>query len=164
MGVGCTFQRSIVRSKEYAIRRITATLWIKGVEVRFQPSSHTMKISRPGPNYFPQCPAGSVVLSVTFVDVFHSGGFCYNSPSDLCKVLLYPFSFQIIGLTLHCGHFKPLSSFASCREKQVLKNHLLLFRLTQNHLQIGFDMYEQLPAIRAKRLETVLSLQDDSGA
>ncbi|XP_043999307.1 RNA polymerase II-associated protein 1 [Gambusia affinis] len=47
---------------------------------------------------------------------------------------------------------------------EVLKNHLLLFRLTQNHLQIGFDMYEQLPAIRAKRLETVLGLQDDSGA
>uniref|UniRef100_A0A087XIT2 RNA polymerase II associated protein 1 n=1 Tax=Poecilia formosa TaxID=48698 RepID=A0A087XIT2_POEFO len=47
---------------------------------------------------------------------------------------------------------------------EVLKNHLLLFRLTQQHLQLGFDMYEQLPAIRAKRLETVLCLQDDSGA
>uniref|UniRef100_A0A3B5LH26 RNA polymerase II associated protein 1 n=1 Tax=Xiphophorus couchianus TaxID=32473 RepID=A0A3B5LH26_9TELE len=42
---------------------------------------------------------------------------------------------------------------------EVLKNHLLLFRLTQQHLQLGFDMYEQLPAVRAKRLETVLGLE-----
>ncbi|KAM4724234.1 RNA polymerase II-associated protein 1 [Anableps anableps] len=46
---------------------------------------------------------------------------------------------------------------------EVLRNHLLLFRLPRQHLQLGFDMYEQLPPIRAKRLETVLGLQDDKG-
>ncbi|XP_015234732.1 PREDICTED: RNA polymerase II-associated protein 1 [Cyprinodon variegatus] len=46
---------------------------------------------------------------------------------------------------------------------EVLRNHLLLFRLPRQHLQLGFDMYEQLPTIRAKRLETVRGLQDDKG-
>lgn len=45
---------------------------------------------------------------------------------------------------------------------EVLRSHLLLFRLPQHHLQLGFDMYEQLPPIRAKRLERVLGLQDGS--
>ncbi|XP_030575398.1 RNA polymerase II-associated protein 1 [Archocentrus centrarchus] len=45
---------------------------------------------------------------------------------------------------------------------EVLRNHLLLFRLPQQHLQLGFDMYEQLPPIRAKHLERVLGLQDSS--
>lgn len=45
---------------------------------------------------------------------------------------------------------------------EVLKNHLLLFRLPRKHSEFGFDMYEQLPPIRAKRLESVLKLQDSS--
>ncbi|KAM6912894.1 RNA polymerase II-associated protein 1 [Xenentodon cancila] len=45
---------------------------------------------------------------------------------------------------------------------EVLRNHLLLFRLPQQHLQLGFDMYAQLPPIRAKRLESVLGLPDSS--
>lgn len=46
---------------------------------------------------------------------------------------------------------------------EVLRNHLLLFRLPRQHLQLGFEMYEQLPPIRAKRLEAVLGLHDDKG-
>ncbi|KAM4540782.1 RNA polymerase II-associated protein 1 isoform 2-T2 [Fundulus diaphanus] len=46
---------------------------------------------------------------------------------------------------------------------EVLRNHLLLFRLPRQDLQLGFDMYEQLPPIRAKRLAAVLGLQDDKG-
>ncbi|XP_042356934.1 RNA polymerase II-associated protein 1 [Plectropomus leopardus] len=42
---------------------------------------------------------------------------------------------------------------------EVLRNHLLLFRLPQKHSEFGFDMYEQLTPIRAKRLESVLRLQ-----
>ncbi|XP_056249486.1 RNA polymerase II-associated protein 1 [Seriola aureovittata] len=45
---------------------------------------------------------------------------------------------------------------------EVLRNHLLLFRLPQQHSEFGFEMYEQLPPIRAKRLESVLGLQDGS--
>uniref|UniRef100_A0A3Q1JYV1 RNA polymerase II associated protein 1 n=1 Tax=Anabas testudineus TaxID=64144 RepID=A0A3Q1JYV1_ANATE len=43
---------------------------------------------------------------------------------------------------------------------EVLRNHLLLFRLPYQHSEFGFDMYEQLPPIRAKRLESILGLQD----
>ncbi|XP_036981275.1 RNA polymerase II-associated protein 1 [Acanthopagrus latus] len=49
---------------------------------------------------------------------------------------------------------------------EVLRNHLLLFRLPQQHLEFGFDMYDQLPPIRAKRLESVIRLRgsgDDKG-
>ncbi|XP_070836075.1 RNA polymerase II-associated protein 1 [Chaetodon trifascialis] len=45
---------------------------------------------------------------------------------------------------------------------EVLRNHILLFRLPQQHSEFGFDMYDQLPPIRAKRLEGVLRLQDSS--
>ncbi|XP_041809436.1 RNA polymerase II-associated protein 1 [Chelmon rostratus] len=45
---------------------------------------------------------------------------------------------------------------------EVLRNHLLLFRLPQQHSEFGFDKYDQLPPIRAKRLESVLRLQDSS--
>ncbi|XP_040917372.1 RNA polymerase II-associated protein 1 [Toxotes jaculatrix] len=45
---------------------------------------------------------------------------------------------------------------------EVLRNHLLLFRLPQQHSEVGFDMYEQLPPIRAKRLESILGRQDSS--
>uniref|UniRef100_A0A4W6FF74 RNA polymerase II associated protein 1 n=1 Tax=Lates calcarifer TaxID=8187 RepID=A0A4W6FF74_LATCA len=45
---------------------------------------------------------------------------------------------------------------------EVLRNHLLLFRLPQRHSEFGFDMYEQLPPIRAKRLESILGLQDSN--
>lgn len=43
---------------------------------------------------------------------------------------------------------------------------MLLFRLPQQHSELGFDMYQQLPPIRAKRLQSVLNLQngiDDKG-
>ncbi|XP_041827355.1 RNA polymerase II-associated protein 1 [Melanotaenia boesemani] len=43
---------------------------------------------------------------------------------------------------------------------EVLRNHLLLFRLPQQHTQLGFDTYEKLPPIRAKRLESVLGVHD----
>ncbi|CAJ1073547.1 RNA polymerase II-associated protein 1 [Xyrichtys novacula] len=45
---------------------------------------------------------------------------------------------------------------------EVLRNHLLLFRLPQRHTELGFDMFDQLPPIRAKRLEKVLQMQDSS--
>ncbi|KAK7904347.1 hypothetical protein WMY93_016954 [Mugilogobius chulae] len=43
---------------------------------------------------------------------------------------------------------------------EVLKKHLLWFRLPQQQSDCGFDLYEQLPAIRTKRLEQVLGPQD----
>ncbi|XP_045917703.1 RNA polymerase II-associated protein 1 isoform X2 [Micropterus dolomieu] len=43
---------------------------------------------------------------------------------------------------------------------EVLRSHLLHFRLPRQHSEFGFDMYDQLPPIRAKRLESVLRLQD----
>ncbi|XP_068582491.1 RNA polymerase II-associated protein 1 [Cebidichthys violaceus] len=46
---------------------------------------------------------------------------------------------------------------------EVLRNHLLLFRLPQQRSELGFDLYEQLPPIRAKRLERILRRQDGSG-
>ncbi|XP_054470154.1 RNA polymerase II-associated protein 1 [Anoplopoma fimbria] len=45
---------------------------------------------------------------------------------------------------------------------EVLRNHLLLFRLPQQRSEFGFDLYEQLPPNRAKRLESVLRQQDSS--
>ncbi|XP_040054704.2 RNA polymerase II-associated protein 1 [Gasterosteus aculeatus] len=45
---------------------------------------------------------------------------------------------------------------------EVLRNHLLLFRLPQQQAEFGFDLYEQLPPIRAKRLASVLRQQDRS--
>ncbi|XP_053192305.1 RNA polymerase II-associated protein 1 [Scomber japonicus] len=45
---------------------------------------------------------------------------------------------------------------------EVLKKHLLLFRLPQPRSDVGFDMYDQLPPIRAKRLESIVGLQDSS--
>ncbi|XP_058471266.1 RNA polymerase II-associated protein 1 isoform X2 [Solea solea] len=46
---------------------------------------------------------------------------------------------------------------------EVLKSHMLLFRLPQQQAEFGFDLYEQLPAIREKRLQTVLGLQNGGG-
>ncbi|XP_029900757.1 RNA polymerase II-associated protein 1 isoform X2 [Myripristis murdjan] len=45
---------------------------------------------------------------------------------------------------------------------EVLRSHLLLFRLPQQRSELGFDTYEQLPPIRAKRLESVLGARDSS--
>lgn len=42
---------------------------------------------------------------------------------------------------------------------EVLKKHLLLFRLPQQHLECGFELYEDLPPIRAKHLKRVLGSQ-----
>lgn len=41
---------------------------------------------------------------------------------------------------------------------EVLKDHLLLFRLPRDDSESGFDTYDQLPPIRAKRLQEVLRL------
>ncbi|XP_061650086.1 RNA polymerase II-associated protein 1 isoform X1 [Phyllopteryx taeniolatus] len=45
---------------------------------------------------------------------------------------------------------------------EVLKKHLLLFRLPKQDSQLGFDMYHQLPPIRAKYLESIVGLQNDA--
>uniref|UniRef100_H3DIW6 RNA polymerase II associated protein 1 n=1 Tax=Tetraodon nigroviridis TaxID=99883 RepID=H3DIW6_TETNG len=45
---------------------------------------------------------------------------------------------------------------------EVLKTHLLLFRLPQQRSELGFDLYDRLPPVRAKRLESVLGTQDGS--
>ncbi|KAM6973072.1 RNA polymerase II-associated protein 1 [Aplochiton taeniatus] len=47
---------------------------------------------------------------------------------------------------------------------KVLRSHLLLFRLPQQHSELGFDTYEQLPPIRARCLESVLGTQEDRDA
>lgn len=41
---------------------------------------------------------------------------------------------------------------------EVLKDHLLLFRLPREDSELGFDTYNQLPPVRAKHLEGVLRL------
>ncbi|XP_017332587.1 RNA polymerase II-associated protein 1 [Ictalurus punctatus] len=43
---------------------------------------------------------------------------------------------------------------------EVLKNHLLLFRLPQQHSELGFSTYEQLPPIRACRLQSVIETKE----
>ncbi|XP_033892509.3 RNA polymerase II-associated protein 1-like isoform X1 [Acipenser ruthenus] len=45
---------------------------------------------------------------------------------------------------------------------EVLRTHLLLFKLPRGDSELGFEMYEQLPPIRDKRLSTVLGR--DGGA
>ncbi|TWW72065.1 RNA polymerase II-associated protein 1 [Takifugu flavidus] len=52
--------------------------------------------------------------------------------------------------------------FSQDAAAQVLKTHLLLFRLPQRHSEFGFDVYDQLPPIRAKRLENILQTQESS--
>ncbi|XP_052009874.1 RNA polymerase II-associated protein 1 [Xyrauchen texanus] len=42
---------------------------------------------------------------------------------------------------------------------EVLKNHLLLFRLPQQDAELGFSTYEQLPSIRTRRLESVVGTE-----
>ncbi|XP_053701075.1 RNA polymerase II-associated protein 1 [Synchiropus splendidus] len=48
---------------------------------------------------------------------------------------------------------------------EVLKSHLLLFRLPQQKSDLGFDMYDELPPIRAKHLRTVVvqAVKEDQG-
>ncbi|XP_042630526.1 RNA polymerase II-associated protein 1 [Cyprinus carpio] len=46
---------------------------------------------------------------------------------------------------------------------EVLKNHLLLFRLPQQNLELGFSTYEQLPPIRARRLESIVGKEVKGG-
>ncbi|XP_077395046.1 RNA polymerase II-associated protein 1 isoform X2 [Festucalex cinctus] len=47
--------------------------------------------------------------------------------------------------------------------EEELKKHLLLFRLPKRGSQLGFDMYDQLPPVRAKHLESVVGLQNGGG-
>ncbi|XP_077413807.1 RNA polymerase II-associated protein 1 isoform X2 [Vanacampus margaritifer] len=47
--------------------------------------------------------------------------------------------------------------------EEELKKHLLLFRLPKRGSQLGFDMYDQLPPVRAKHLESVVGLKNGSG-
>lgn len=42
----------------------------------------------------------------------------------------------------------------------MLKSHLLLFRLPQQHSELGFSTYEQLPPIRACRLQSVIETKE----
>ncbi|XP_059376536.1 RNA polymerase II-associated protein 1-like [Carassius carassius] len=46
---------------------------------------------------------------------------------------------------------------------EVLKNHLLLFQLPQQNSELGFITYEQLPTIRARRLESILGTKIKGG-
>uniref|UniRef100_A0A8C8CET4 RNA polymerase II associated protein 1 n=1 Tax=Oncorhynchus tshawytscha TaxID=74940 RepID=A0A8C8CET4_ONCTS len=46
--------------------------------------------------------------------------------------------------------------------QQVLRSHLLLFRLPQKDAELGFNTYDQLPPIRQRRLESVLGTQGTS--
>ncbi len=46
---------------------------------------------------------------------------------------------------------------------QVLKNHLLLFQLPQQNSELGFRTYEQLPPIRARRLESIVGTEEKGG-
>lgn len=70
----------------------------------------------------------------------------------------------LVNLKSHqdCFFFTSLSLPTS--HFQVLRSHLLLFRLPQQHSELGFDTYDQLPPIRAKRLESVLKLQSSADA
>uniref|UniRef100_A0A671N8Z7 RNA polymerase II-associated protein 1-like n=1 Tax=Sinocyclocheilus anshuiensis TaxID=1608454 RepID=A0A671N8Z7_9TELE len=45
----------------------------------------------------------------------------------------------------------------------VLKNHLLLFQLPQQNSELGFSIYEQLPPIRARRLESIVGTEVKGG-
>lgn len=45
---------------------------------------------------------------------------------------------------------------------EVLKKHLLHFRLPQQQSERGFDLYEELPNIRARRLQQILGAQHSS--
>ncbi|XP_026085453.1 RNA polymerase II-associated protein 1-like [Carassius auratus] len=46
---------------------------------------------------------------------------------------------------------------------EVLKKHLLLFRLPQKNSELGFSIYEELPPIRARRLESIVGTQVKGG-
>ncbi|XP_058605829.1 RNA polymerase II-associated protein 1 isoform X2 [Onychostoma macrolepis] len=46
---------------------------------------------------------------------------------------------------------------------EVLKNHLLLFQLPQQNSELGFSTYEQLPPIRAHRLESIVGTEEKGG-
>ncbi|XP_023684200.1 RNA polymerase II-associated protein 1 isoform X1 [Paramormyrops kingsleyae] len=47
---------------------------------------------------------------------------------------------------------------------EVLKNHLLLFKLPSQQDELGFQMYDCLPPTRARRLESVLGMGKGEGA
>ncbi|KAI7804611.1 RNA polymerase II-associated protein 1 [Triplophysa rosa] len=46
---------------------------------------------------------------------------------------------------------------------EVLKNHLLFFRLPQQDAELGFSTYEQLPPIRAHRLGNIMGTEEKTG-
>ncbi|XP_035388775.1 RNA polymerase II-associated protein 1 isoform X2 [Electrophorus electricus] len=46
---------------------------------------------------------------------------------------------------------------------EVLRNHLLLFRLPEQHNPLGFSTYEQLPAVRARWLHSIAGPEEGSG-
>lgn len=45
---------------------------------------------------------------------------------------------------------------------EVLRGHLLLFQLPKQHSELGFSTYDQLPPVRARRLEAVLGPLENS--
>ncbi|KAJ8353581.1 hypothetical protein SKAU_G00211480 [Synaphobranchus kaupii] len=46
---------------------------------------------------------------------------------------------------------------------EVLKTHLLLFKQPRQESELGFEMYDHLPLIRARRLEAVVGVEGGSG-
>ncbi|KAJ8291132.1 hypothetical protein GJAV_G00021740 [Gymnothorax javanicus] len=46
---------------------------------------------------------------------------------------------------------------------EVLKTHLLLFKRPQQESELGFEMYDQLPPLRARRLEAVVGVDVGGG-
>ncbi|XP_066550491.1 RNA polymerase II-associated protein 1 [Amia ocellicauda] len=47
-----------------------------------------------------------------------------------------------------------------CLTDEMLKDHLLLFKQPSAERDLGFELYEQLPAIRARRLDSVLKREE----
>ncbi|XP_062863836.1 RNA polymerase II-associated protein 1 isoform X2 [Trichomycterus rosablanca] len=45
---------------------------------------------------------------------------------------------------------------------EVLRSHMLLFRLPQQHSELGFSTYQQLPPIRARRLQSIVGTEEGS--
>ncbi|XP_006643123.2 RNA polymerase II-associated protein 1 [Lepisosteus oculatus] len=45
---------------------------------------------------------------------------------------------------------------------ETLKNHLLLFKLPKRESELGFEMYDRLPSVRERRLESVLKREESS--
>lgn len=99
-----------------------------------------------------------IVLTTDYITAILLGCFSYAYSCFKCYLVL------VLCFHLVCVEhfFLTPPSHSLLPYIQVLKKHLLLFRLPQPHSNIGFDMYDQLHPIRAKRLESIVGLQDSS--